>query len=197
MLEVHEKAYDDFRRAIRAEARALFLGLSDLFLFTDSMLSALQRGYRQAWLEGSSSCGITEDELKESELQAIENAVNRDAAFLPRYADWILDQARAEKKISTVLARADLWANAYNGLVAEAKLVTCSDQKYRWDVGPTEHCSDCMAYWGRVHRGSVWNAVGARPQSRALECGGYNCQCKLNPTDEKAWSGRPPKPSGA
>jgi phage portal protein BeeE len=46
----------------------------------------------------------------------------------------------------------------------------------QWHVGPTEHCTDCLANSEQIKRSSEWNKQPL-PQDRALECRGYNCQC--------------------
>lgn len=52
-----------------------------------------------------------------------------------------------------------------------------------WVLGETEHCTTCFeaasygpkpqSYWANLA------AVGIMPQGGGLECGGWNCQCKL------------------
>ena len=59
------------------------------------------------------------------------------------------------------------------------------------------NCRDCSTYVGRVYKADIWFKWGALPQSRALECRGFLCQCKLTPTDERAMPGHPPKPTNA
>jgi hypothetical protein len=105
--------------------------------------------------------------------------------------------SRAEGgKLTPLLGRGDLWVNRYNQAVSMAKMSACGDLKYRWIVGPTEHCTDCAMYNGRVYRGSVWASVGAQPQASALACHGFRCQCILQQTTDAAMPGRPPAPRG-
>lgn len=53
-----------------------------------------------------------------------------------------------------------------------------------WRLGATErHCRDCAAFDGKVLTQSEWARLPA-PQSPDLECGGWNCDCSLLPTDQ-------------
>jgi hypothetical protein len=58
------------------------------------------------------------------------------------------------------------------------------------------NCNDCLKLEGKVKRASVWEASGIRPQSHALECRGYNCQCSLEETNEPLSRGPLPGISG-
>lgn len=54
---------------------------------------------------------------------------------------------------------------------------------YRWDLGPTEHCTDCLeqAEMGAMP-GSYWEEValsGIYPRSPLLACTGLHCQCEI------------------
>jgi hypothetical protein len=58
------------------------------------------------------------------------------------------------------------------------------EQNYEWVLGATAvHCSDCLRLNGQVHSASEWRAAGISPQSPDLECGGWNCDCRLYPVD--------------
>ena len=54
------------------------------------------------------------------------------------------------------------------------------------------NCSSCMKLAGKVKRGSFWQASGIQPQHPGLRCGGWNCQCFLSPTTDRASAGRLP-----
>ena len=57
----------------------------------------------------------------------------------------------------------------------------------RWDyLDGKDHCSDCSALDGVVLSKAEWKALGIRPQSRDLECTGFNCGCRLTPTNQKS-----------
>lgn len=88
---------------------------------------------------------------------------------------------------------ASLWTNKgldgiYNaGLIAGAK-----NGNLEWLYGDTEHCADCLNLNGRVYRASIWKKYDIQPKGDGLQCGGYNCQCKLIKTTKPVTKGRPP-----
>lgn len=56
------------------------------------------------------------------------------------------------------------------------------DAYYTWRLGATnEHCRDCAWANGRTFTIREWSAMGLMPQSNNLECGGYYCDCSLEP----------------
>ena len=101
-------------------------------------------------------------------------------------------QDEVDRTLRAASSRIPMWVNRYNDVVNTAKIMAGGDKKLKWVLGPTEHCSSCSKLAGKVKRGSVWIASGIQPQSRSLACGGYNCQCSLQPTTDRASAGRLP-----
>ena len=194
------KSAESFAKNIRVAVRGLWTGDFDFMAFVDNMTSAIFKGYEQAWQEGAAQCGMAVADRTAAEQQRLDREVNSDLGHVPGLADFIALNSKANGgKLGASLSRAELWANRYNFVVGIAQQVSCADMKYMWVVGPTDHCRDCATYDGRIYRGSTWAAVGAQPQSRRLECGGYRCQCSLVPVTSpsvRAWPGRPPAPTG-
>ena len=190
----------DFGRRLRGLARGLWAGEISEFVFADSFLMAIERGFEQAWAEGALTCGIESSERTDEETTRLQEFIYSQATYVPGLASWISDRTREDdKKLAPVLNRIDTWTNRYNEVMGIAQVLACADQKFMWVVGPTDHCVDCALYDGRIYRGSVWASVGAQPQSRNLACKGYKCQCKLKPVTSasvRALPGRPPAPSG-
>lgn len=51
-------------------------------------------------------------------------------------------------------------------------------RRYRWNYDPAkDHCDDCMNLNGVVLTMAEWRRLGVAPQSRVLECSGYQCGC--------------------
>ena len=103
-----------------------------------------------------------------------------------------LKQKEPDLTLRAASSRIPMWTNRYTEVMNTAKVMAGGDRKLKWVLGPTEHCSSCMKLAGKVKRGSMWVASGIQPQSRSLECGGYNCQCSLQPTTDRASPGRLP-----
>ncbi len=86
-------------------------------------------------------------------------------------------------KPASLLERAILWGAAALGMGTAGQLWQAGDPYWQWQVGPTEHCTDCQRLNGQVHRASEWRASGWQPQSAGLECKGFRCQCSLVAAD--------------
>jgi len=192
------KSSSDFGRQIRGATRGLWNDSIDFFNFVDTVIGNVYRGYEQAWREGASSCGIGPEDRSSQEAQVLTREISIALERVLPFGDFVANHKKVDGfKLSVSLNRAELWSNRYLAIVNLARSTSCSDRKFEWQLGRTmEHCNDCATYAGRVHRGSVWASVGAIPQSRSLACHGYNCGCRLVPTDGRASPGRPPRPTG-
>ena len=87
------------------------------------------------------------------------------------------DDRTVAQSNESIASRAALWAGTALGLYAIGQTWRQDDPYLMWQVGPTEHCSDCARLNGQVHRASEWRASGWQPRIRRLECGGWRCQC--------------------
>jgi len=73
------------------------------------------------------------------------------------------------------------WKNAPLRFENTGATMDRADPWLMWRLGATEkHCTDCAHLNGQIHRASEWNAAGIKPQSPDLECGGWNCDCRLD-----------------
>lgn len=191
-----DKSLATFKTSILAAARGLWAGKSDLLDFVDMMYSAIRRGYEQAWRDGAATCGIKPAERTPEEQVALDEMIVANQGYVVRYGDWIVEHNQAAgAKLQPVLDRAELWVNRYNEVKVRAQTMACQNQKYVWRWGPTEHCADCRKMNGRVYRAAVWDKY-VRPQDSRLTCGGWKCQCRLEPTDDPVTPGRPPALTG-
>ena len=58
------------------------------------------------------------------------------------------------------------------------------EPRYTWRLGNTiQHCTDCATLNGQTHTADEWRRAGISPQSPDLECGGWNCDCRLEQTE--------------
>jgi hypothetical protein len=197
---IAQLSFEDYRKSVFAQVRGLLLGHFDQFTFIDGMLSAMERGFERAWQEGASECGIGPDERTVEENDALNTMIFAQAAFLPGFAaeitatrSQLLEAGSGLVFGGALLSRATMWANRYNDVRNQAHTLACQDSKMEWVLGPTEHCSSCSRLAGKVKRGSAWARSGVRPQSRELECGGFNCQCRLQETNAPATPGPLPR----
>lgn len=112
-----------------------------------------------------------------------------------RYLPGFVDDAFAESQKGRVLdklkdtaadigARVELWGNALREALNLGRIFHRNKEaEFEWRLGATEgHCVDCLAQHGKVRKAGEWQQLAGiliYPQSRALACKGYNCDCGL------------------
>jgi len=182
---------EGYGRALRAAARAAWLGVFDEYQFFEAMDAAFRFYLTRAFHDGAKECGIMPNELSPEERMALDGAVIGERDHALAFYDYIVKivgTKDAGGKWATVAARVETWAIRYRDVLNLARLLTCADKKLKWVLGmTTEHCSSCLKLAGKVKRASYWHENGIRPQNPPnplLECGGYGCLCELLPTDE-------------
>ena len=188
----------DYGRRVRGLARGLWAGEIDTFEFTDSFLSAMERGFEQAWTEGARTCGIEPEDRTDEEATRLNEYIFSQAPYVPGLAEWIAANNReSDSKLTPVLSRIEIWTNRYNEVMGIAQQLACADQKLKWLTDPAkESCRDCVGYHYRVHRASTWAKYDIRPQHPCLACGGLHCGCRFEHTDEPVTPGRPSSMTG-
>jgi hypothetical protein len=86
-------------------------------------------------------------------------------------------------------SRIDLWVNRYTDVIGRARVYFGGKTRLKWTLGKTEeHCETCAALNGIVAFASEWELAGIKPQSppnEMLACGGWNCDCSLEVTDQR------------
>ncbi len=183
-----------YRNALRGAVRGYWSGLFSFDEFYTMMLDVIEIGLRNAWYEGAALCFIEIDDLTEEELAAMKAAIIDETQFIDSFADAIEAGSKKNKgKLAPLLNRVESWVVRYKDVMNRAKIKACADQKLIWVLGATEeHCSSCLKITGKVKRGSTWDESEWRPQSHDLECGGWNCDCNLEPTQLPLSKGKLP-----
>lgn len=187
----------DFAAAVRSAVEGVWTGALQPAQGTTALVTACATYLREAWYAGAETCGILPDELTPTEESELLNFVLTQQAFAGRFLQDVRRTRQAGGKLGSMLSRADLWVQRYAHARERGKQNACSDLKYRWVLGATEeHCTDCLAAEGRVHRASIWQKYGWQPGARTLACGGWRCDCRFERTNEPALPGHPPYPRG-
>lgn len=188
----------DYASGLKSIARALWGGDMDRAEAANALGLQIERGFRWAWIEGTEKAGISREEMTEDDFLGLETYIAEEFQNVGDLFDFIEKNSKAAGgKLGTVLARIELWVVRYLAVVNAAMAAARSNPKLIWRYGATEqHCKDCANYVGKVYRAKVWLSWGAMPQSRDLECGGWKCDCRLEPTDDPLTRGRPASPSG-
>jgi len=108
-----------------------------------------------------------------------------------RQLDFLVDafQALADDrdnetaKESAIDDRIEIWAATLDAIYAQGKLRGAANKMLTWQLGQTEkHCSTCSKLDGQRHGAKWWLAhdyIPREPGSDTLECGGWNCDCRL------------------
>src|SRR5512146_1083232 len=169
------------------------------FAFIDSMAGEIENQWTRAWNEGARSVGVDPREFDDEDITEIEGIIRGETDYLGGVAGDI-EAAKAEGLTDEEFNgrfrnRAFMWANRYNEVVDHAKIWFSNRQKFEWVMGPTEeHCHTgddnrpgvgCANLSGLVLWAREWDQAGIRPQSDALNCGGWQCQCRLEATDTR------------
>lgn len=184
-----------YERRLARDVRDFYNGKINSGTFLDRMIPLVEEQMRKAWNEGMryNDLDPTRD-MKPEWLDIIQEVVNGEFNHILDFAQAIEDAARDGKPIDGLLARANLWTNRYNEVVNLAKLTTRPKDRYKWVMGPTEqHCATCAGLHNKVATAEDWIASGYRPQGRDLACGGWNCQCTLEYTEEPVTQKGPPR----
>lgn len=202
MLE-SAKSLSAYTSAVHSAFRALWSGVIDAEQFYATMSTAINRRMPEAFLEGTSQCGVeSEDDWNNDEWMTIGLIVQEELKHLTDVSLWIMENSQdAGGKLETILARAELWVNRYRDTVNEGKLRACSDAKLEWVVdAPHESCPICLGLDGIVKRASFWmehNVAPQHPPNPALGrdrggCGGWGCRCEFRETDKPITRGSLP-----
>lgn len=156
------------------------------------MMTAVERNLSRAWFDGMRACGILPQEISDAEERARTSLILISLDSIDGLANDIMSARASGIPVTSFYPRVEVWANRWSEAYNMAQSMACGNRKLRWELGPTEHCTDCLKLSGKVKRAEVWQASGVLPQSRVLECGGWNCQCSLVPTNEPMTPGNLP-----
>lgn len=153
--------------------------------FIDTMLRLIDEQFRRAWNAGAREVGYTPADMTQDDLFVLLERTEQEKEYILDFAGGI-EKARLEGgSVKPFQSRVQMWTNRYNEIVDLARMHFGGKTRLEWQLGPTEHCTSCLSLSGVVATAEQWNAarsVGIYPQSRKLECGGYNCKCSLQPT---------------
>jgi hypothetical protein len=178
-------------RTVRKIAHQLYLGEIGYADFLEYMADEIRAQLTRAWREALRELGLDPGLVTTEFADDLYNDIVRQFDHLDGYARDILRAAQERTPFAPLSARAQMWANRYNDSkhAALIAITTAYGGKLEWRLGPTEeHCATCSRLNGLVAFGREWDTAGVRPQggpNPALECGGWNCQCELVPTDRR------------
>lgn len=179
------KTLDYFIRVLMDWVNDLFTGEVTEGEFVDRLADLIDQQLTRAFNEGMRANGLDPLlDMTEEYQQALQEIIANEYQYVDAFAH---DVATQNGSLAQFQNRAQMWANRYNDVVNQAKLLTADGaDRYEWVMGPTEkHCSTCGALDGLVATAKEWEISGFKPQGDMLECGGWQCKCSLQPTDRR------------
>jgi len=183
------KTFDYMQRAIIGLVRGVYSGLvgGD---FIDTMANLISGQLTQAYQQALEDEGYTDFALPEYLADSLEKMILNQYDFVDQYYRDIIDARIDGTSIDPLLMRADMWANRWNEAYNEAvRLLTLeAGGNLVWRYGEDEHCETCRGLNGIVASAREWEEAGVRPQNAPnplIDCGGWQCQCSLEPTDAR------------
>lgn len=109
----------------------------------------------------------------------LSNLLGLNDESLVSFADAI-ENGEYDQDEQALIDRADMWADAAQGMYHAGHLYRAGNPKYRWDYQPGKvHCGTCSTLNGQVKTAEEFRALGYYPQSPNLECSGIHCGCEL------------------
>lgn len=179
-----------YARVMWEAVRELYAGDITQFDFEDVMIRLISEQLRKAWNEGMRELDLDpqQDQTEEGEAY-LQEIMSGELDYVPQLGQDILDAGKAQSGTEEFRARVDIWVGRYEDTKNEAILFySAKGQRLRWVYGDTEHCETCAALNGIIAFASEWDEAGVKPQSPPndlLTCGGWRCQCSLEPTDQR------------
>jgi hypothetical protein len=150
------------------------------------ILGQISQAFETAWVNDGNE--LPPPEYLRDPAQEL---IREQQGYVKDFYRAIVDARVDGTPIDPLLARAELWAGQYNGAHAEAvRLITAENGgKLVWKLGATEqHCATCAALNGITAYARDWDELGVHPQqpeNKLLECGGWRCDCSLEPTTRR------------
>ena len=171
-------------RLLRLLIRRFWSGELDQVEFSEAAYEASVDAYWDAFGEGRQAGGVDDEvEVGHQEGGIVFQQLVWANTSVSKIVVLLMAADGDEDRLKEALGRVDFMASAIDELWYEGLASAAGDRMYQWILGGTkEHCTDCLAYNGQRHRLSEWQAAGAIPNSYALECHGFHCQCELRPT---------------
>jgi len=174
------KTVSYYKRVLKKAMRDLYYMRIGHDEFLDIHSAYVQRQFRRAWNTAMRENCLDPRKDMTAEWEAIyQDLVVAEYEYIDRIAQEIVYAANNKEPLAPFIQRADLWANRWTDVYNRALAETGQEEWYRWVLGQTEkHCETCADRAGKIKTGAEWLA-DVMPQSQALECGGWRCDCRL------------------
>lgn len=177
-----------FLEQIERLVRSVFAGLvrgEFIDVMANLISGQLYDAYSKAWFDYGET-----GNLPEYLNTAYQDDVLAQYEHVDKYYRDIIDASIDGLPVEPLVSRAKLWANQWQNSYNKAAGLIQQENggNLIWEYGETEHCETCQSLNGIVASAKEWAAAGVRPQNppnKMIDCGGWNCQCSLSPTDKR------------
>lgn len=163
----------------------------------DRFTREIEKQFTSAWQDGMIDAGVNFEDMTKEEKALLDAEISKESTWILGFLMDADQASAAGEPIEPLLARVPLWANRYAQIRTLAKIEAAKNQPLEWKLGATEqHCTTCAKLNGIVKRARDWKDAGILPQNgpnEKLECGGWQCDCRLEPTDKPITRGPFPK----
>lgn len=137
-----------------------------------------------AYKDGMAAGGVFVDELDPEEEADYQNIFVDQAGYIPSFVDDIY--VTKAVTLNNLDMRVNMWGKSLQAFTDGGQVAADANGMFEWRYGMTEHCADCLRLNGQVHRMKSWYASGWLPRASTLSCKGFNCNCTLIRSNEKA-----------
>ncbi len=198
LVQLSRQAFEDHAWAYMWD---FYKGRLDAFGFIDKMAAEIKNQMTRGWREGAKQVGVNPDEMTDEDNALLDEIIKGETDFLDGVAGDIEnfvpspDKDPDEEFRKRFKQRAHLWAQGYDDALSAAQLHFGEKERLEWVMGATEeHCHTgengrsglgCADLHGMVLFAAEWYAANVKPQSEITNCGGWQCLCKLTPTNKR------------
>ncbi len=169
----------DYTDQIDEAATAAVNGETDKSTFKRTMEAIIAALLLAAFLRGSKTADA--QDLTPNQRRQLNATISISQDAVSGFADDIYSGKYAADNLGEqgLANRLPLWGGTLASVYALGQVNRTDNPRLQWQVGPTEHCSDCAGFDGQIKTASEWRNGGLLPQSSGLQCHGYRCQCRL------------------
>lgn len=183
------KTYAFYASSIRDLTKKRYDGRIDHLSFVASMETLIETQLRLAWFEGMAVNELEPSDMTTEWAAILREIIMSEQDHVAEFGLAIERARRDDAPLDPLMARADMWGNRYNDVMNRAKMETAGEKdKLIWVYGDTDHCETCLSLNGIVAYASEWAASIYHPQQPPndyLDCGGWRCKCRLEPTKKR------------
>jgi len=193
LVSLGVKTVEYFQSTLTRMVRNVYdgdLGGEFVQIMQDLVLGQISQAFETAWTDDG-------NELPPPEYirDASQEMVREQWSHIDDFYRAIVDARVDQTGVDPLLSRVQLWANRYNEAYNEGVRLIALETggKLVWRLGKTEeHCDTCSRLNGIVAYASEWETAQVKPQAAPneyLTCGGWRCDCSLDPTKKRKTPG--------